>query len=198
VTKHLVWVALAALLLAGCPESSEGGSDVDAKRLSALKGEPVLRLSVQTYAEEGFRVSGKLPLHRSKVTADLNKTKDDGDRERAAEAVKALRDSGWTVFHARCEAAAFAAAAYKLVDGVSFYAQIDGSEVQQSQNVVLQMRAPHSRESKSDLFPERPPALAAGKTCLESAGSMGEEGTSIVVDELGPDPDGPAKPAGHR
>jgi len=194
-----MWLALAGLLLAGCPGRDEPSSGVDVARLETLKREPVLKLAVgQPYAEAGFHVSDKLPAHRGKVTADLNKPADPGrDRDRAVEAVEALRDSGWTVFHARCDHDGFLAAAYKVVDGVSFYAQIDGSDVPEK-NVVLQMRAPQSGESTSDLFPERPAAVAAGKTCLETDSSLGEEGTPIVLDELAPDPDGPAKPAGHR
>lgn len=197
-----MWLALAGLLPAGCPGAGQQSSDVDTVdtvRLETLKREPVLKLAVgQPYAEAGFHVSDKLPAHRGKVTADLNKPADPGkDRDRAVEALKALRDSAWTVFYARCDHDGFTASAYRVVDGVSFYAQIDGSDVQ-GKNVVLQMRAPQSRESTSDLFPERPPAVAAGKTCLEADSSLGEDGTPIVLDELASDPDGPAKPQGHR
>jgi hypothetical protein len=199
-TKRLIGIALACLLLAGCPGAGENGSNVDAGRLEVLKREPVLKLAVgKTYSEVGFRVSDKLPLHRSKVTADLTKPADAGqDQRRTVEAVKVLRDSGWTVYHVRCDPNEFMVAAYKIVDGVSYYAQINGSDVQDGQNAAMQLLAPHSRESTSDLFPERPPALPAGKTCLESNATETGAGPSILVDEQGPDPNGPAKPSGHR
>ena len=198
-TKHLVWVVLAGLL-AGCPGTRpKSPSDVDLERLSMISREPVFDLAVgEPYIIVDVRDSYKPPLHRGTVGADLNRLADANDRDRTVEAMGALRDNGWTFFHTRCERDFFTASAYKVVDGVSFYAQIDGSEVQDASNVVLRMRAPNSREPNQDLFPERPAELGVGETCLETDRTAASEGTAIMVDELAPDPGGAAKPAGHR
>jgi len=196
--QWLAWVVVAGLL-AGCPGTADPKppSDVDAERVAMLSREPVFDLAVgEPYVEVGFRDADK--LHRGKVTADLNRVTDANDRDRTVEAMGALRDNGWTFFHTRCERDFFTASAYKSVDGVSFYAQIDGSEVQDGSNVVLRMRAPNSREPQQDLFAERPAALGVGETCLETDRTGASEGTAIILDEVGPDPDGAPKPAGHR
>lgn len=196
--SRLSILALAALLLSGCP-GAPSPSKVDEQRLAVLKAEPVLKLAVgQPYTETGFWVSDKLPVHRSKVAAELKQAAGAGqNRERAIEALGALRDSGWTVFYAQCGKGFFLASGYKLVDGVSYFAQVNGGETP-DETVVLQLRAPNSRESTSDLFPERPVPLATGRTCLETGASPGAEGTQIELDDLGPDPRDPEKPTGHR
>lgn len=198
-TGRLACLAVLAFVLAGCP-GGDGDSDVDKDRLAAMRAEPVLKLAVgEPYAEAGFAVSGKLEAHRSKVTADLTEPAEaSAARDRAVQAINELRGSGWTVFHTRCSTATFTAAAYKVADRVSYYAQIDGVELEAKVSVALQMRAPHSSESTSDLFSDRPPAVPPGRTCLETADTASTEGTPIVLDELAPRPDGPAKADGHR
>lgn len=167
--------------------------------MATLIGEPVFELAVgEPYVVAGAPGPDKPPLHRGTVTADLNRLSDANDRDRTVEAMGAMRDNGWMFFYTRCERDFFTAGAYKIVDGVSFYAQIDGSEVQDGSNVVLRMRAPNSTEPSQDLFPERPAELGVGQTCLETDGTAASEGTAIVVDEWAPDPEGAAKPAGHR
>lgn len=173
---------------------------MDSKRLAAMRSEPVLKLAIgEPYGEAGFYVSDKRPAHRGKVSADLAEPGAlAAARDRAVQAIVGLRGTGWTVFHTRCATNTFTAAAYKVVDKVSYFAQIEGVELEAKVSVVLQMRAPQSRESISDHFADRPPAVPAGQTCLETRQTADTNGTPIVLDELAPQPGGPAKADGHR
>ncbi len=193
-------IALALLLLAACTEPPGTSSNADRDRLAVMQSEALLkRAAKEPYAEAGFRVSEKLQPHRSKIIATLaSPVEVEVARKEGAEAVSVLHDTGWTVFHVRCDGLSFVANAYKVVSGVSYYAEVDGAIQEVKVSVVLQMRAPYSKEPTSDLFADRPPALTDGKSCLETHTTGVSDGTPIVLDELGPDPDGAPKPNGHR
>lgn len=175
----------ATLLLAGCP--SGGSSNADKDRLAFMQREPVLKLAIrEPYAEVGFKISDKVPLHRSHIVAALaDPVEPDVARKHGMQAVDSLRNSGWTVFYARCEEATFTAGAYKIAGDVSYHAQLTGAAKDGATAVVLQLRAPHSQEPTSDLFPNRPAGLAT--TCLETGGE-GTGGTLAEISDLGPGP----------
>jgi hypothetical protein len=83
---------------------------------------------------------------------------------------------------------------YKTVEGVSFFAQVDGYGdilAPTRASVWLILRAPYSGETSTDLFPERPKALDRGAGCIESATPPTEftvSGPKIAMSEHGPDP----------
>jgi hypothetical protein len=197
-------LASTSLTLAGCTFDGDGKpSGADQDRLAVMQREPLLKQATRPpSAQAGFRVSDTLPVHRSKILANLvDATEADpahAMRTRGTQALTALREGGWTVFHARCEQASFHANAYKIVEKVSYYAELTGKTEQTNVSIFVQLRAPQAAESTSDFFADRPPALPTGRTCLETGAVTGSDGTQIVLDELGPDPKGSPKPAGHR
>jgi hypothetical protein len=222
--------ALAVLALAtGCPGPASEPTSVDEKRLAVAKSEPLLARDKQPSARAGFQTSKKVPAHRGSVDANLiDETAADPDataRARSAEFVQQLRAAGWTVYLTACippraqgspapdkddvppvqyaDGWAFVAHAYKVVDGVSYFAAIDGhgSAGNKRVRVNLRLLVPQSTEPKADLFPDRPPPVAATTSCLDTAAPPAQrivDGQAIEVDSDGPHPDGTPKPNGHR
>lgn len=205
----MVGVAI-VLTLSGCPGPG-GTANADERRLAVMRAEPLLKQATrEPLAVAGFRVSDKLPVRRGQIQANLV---DEGDadppasaRKHTAQAAAALRDNGWTMYYATCgpqdDRWAFQVNGYKVIDGVSYYAEVNGTGVKQSKvSVFLLLRAPNSRESTSDLFADRPPALQTGRSCVETVQlpqRVTADGVPIVLDEHGPEPDGTPKPPGHR
>ncbi|TDD25501.1 hypothetical protein [Nonomuraea diastatica] len=109
----------------------------------------------------------------------------DEARRWAAKGMRKLRDGGWTVYATVClpprksgdpdppaegawDAWSFAAHAYKVVEGVSYFAIAQGlGQVSGDVEMTIEMRAPSSHEPVTDLFPDRPPPLPAGTSCVE-------------------------------
>ncbi len=131
--------------------------------------------------------------------------------ERTAEALARMRGTGWTVMSTACEAPErdritasalpspepgqldadpgsdeweWSATAYIHVDNVSYWAQLSGAAVREGRGSVgIMVRAPNV-DDPPDLFPDRPPGLPAGSTCIEQPGVPPvnvEQGTRVEV-----------------
>lgn len=203
---------LACLAIAGCDDAG-GGNAADSQRLRVMQSVPLLQKSIGTpVAVAGF-TEGSLPPRRGRVQAKLfaqNANDAPGTaQQQTRDAMTALRSDGWTVYFAACrpplkpgdpappkdlvgpfpseEWWAFGAHAYKAMDGVSYFAAVNGNgRLKGSVSVDLDLRAPNSREATSDLFTDRPPALAAGSSCLEASGlpaKAAEAGPAVELDE---------------
>lgn len=215
----------ALLLLAGCPAVPQKTSlDVDGQRMAVMRDEPLVGRDRDPSINPGFIVSDKLPAHRGMISADLFEEEaqnaNEVARKQTSDAMIALRENKWVIYLAAClppgkapanfgdvvgfqyeDGWAFAAYAYKIVDGVSYSAELVGSGRGSKAKLTLRLLAPHSSEPKADLFPDRPPSVEAGKSCIEASSPPEARvvtGTSTLMDETGPHPAGTAKPTGRR
>jgi hypothetical protein len=180
------------LVFAGCQAES---ASADQERLRVMQAEPVLKNAIgDPIAVAGF-AEGSLPARRGYIQATVfDQNTPNGPataQQQTGAAMQALRSSGWTVYFAACEPPlkpgdpapprdlvgpfpseewwAFGAHAYKIKDGVSYYAAVNGNgRLNGSAKVSLDLRAPNSREATSDLFADRPAAIAAGTSCIEA------------------------------
>jgi hypothetical protein len=210
-------------LLAGCTSPDE---DANERRLALLRDEPLVARDKDAATSPGFVVSDLLPAHRPMIMASLFEEKAQNPsevaRKQTSDAVVSLREGKWVVYLIACLAPGnappnpddvvgwqyedgwgYAAYAYKIVDGVSYSAEVTGSGRGGIARVELRLLAPHSSEPKADLFPDRPPAVEAGvgKNCLEALMPPGERtviGTRTLMDTTGPHPAGNPKPTGRR
>ncbi|TMR12402.1 hypothetical protein ETD86_32655 [Nonomuraea turkmeniaca] len=205
-------LASTCLLLSGCFASS-ATTQADHERLEVMLSQPFVREAIKKpAARAAFQKSDKLPATRGVVTAVLADqpaaAPADDARQWAVKGMRKLRDSGWTVYATVClpprksddpnppqdgawDTWSFAAHAYKIVDGVSYFAIAEGlGQLSGSVELSIEMRAPSSHEPVSDLLPERPPALPAGASCVE-AGSLPTKkvanGTGVIIGESGRD-----------
>ncbi|GIH06833.1 hypothetical protein Rhe02_49000 [Rhizocola hellebori] len=206
-----VMVVLAGLAVAACDEAGSG--EADQERLRVMQSEPLLSNAIGApVAVAGF-TEGSLPPRRGRVQAKLfEQNANDAPTTaqlKTLDAMKALRDNGWTVYFVACQPPlkpgdpvpprdligpfpseewwAFGAYAYKIKDGVSYYAAANGNgRLKGSAAVDLDLRAPSSKEAGSDLFADRPPALAPGASCLEANGlpaQAAKAGVALELDE---------------
>ncbi|HEX4812305.1 MAG TPA: hypothetical protein VFV66_06080 [Nonomuraea sp.] len=214
-TRRLALVPLCGVLLCGCTGTS-GTTRADADRLNVLLSQPFVKEAVgKPSIRAAFQKSDDLPATRGTATVVLADQRTaapaDDARRWAQNGMRKLRESGWTVYATVClpprrsddadapeegawDAWSFAAHAYKVVDGVSYFAVAQGlGQVSGNVELSVEMRAPSSREPASDLFPERPPALAEGANCVESAALPDKkvaDGPAVIMGESGPG-DGP-------
>lgn len=214
-----------AVLLAGCPAPARRApEDPDTRRMAVMRDEPLVARDSDPAIDRGFVISETLPAHRAMITADLLdvQAQNAGEmaRKQTSDAMIALRENQWVIYLAACLAPgnapsneddvvgfqyedgwAFTAAGYKIVDGVSYNAALTGTGRGDRAKLSLRLIAPHSTEPRADVFPDRPPALEPGKSCLESSSPPQARvvaGVSTLMDEVGPHPSGAAKRAGRR
>jgi hypothetical protein len=220
-----VLVAVAAVLF-GCP-APNASTGVDQSRLEVLQAEARAVNAAETTAVAGWQNSTRQPPVRGHVHANIADI-DTADavtvaRQETAKAIDALRANSWTIYFVVCvprrtdddvidadsvlppptfDAWTFVAYGYKIVDGVSYFVQVNGWGQPPSgkATVYLWLRAPYSKEADPDLFPDRPPATELGASCVEQAAppdGLTELGTRTIMDEKGPDAGG-TKANGHR
>ncbi|TDC07852.1 hypothetical protein E1267_12235 [Nonomuraea longispora] len=213
-TRRLLLVPI-CLLLSGCV-ASEATTRADHERLDVLLSQPFVGEAVEEPARRlAFRKADDLPATRGMVTvvlADGPAAAPAGEARRwAAKGMRKLREGGWTVYSTVClppresddpdppeegawDAWSFAAHAYRVVDGVSYFAVARGlGRLPDAVEMTIEMRAPSSREPVTDLFPERPPPLPEGKSCVETgdlpAGKV-TDGPPVIMGESADDPSG--------
>jgi hypothetical protein len=212
--------------LAGCP-APNATTRADRERLELLRDEARALNAEETLAVAGWQNSRRLPPARGHLLGRLAEvaTADAVTvaRQETAEAIGALRANGWTVYLVACvppwtddepvdedsvvpqpafDAWTFVAYGYKVVDGVSYFVEVHGSGMQPPGRAAVSLRliAPYSRETVTDLFPDRPPATEVGASCVERAtplDGLAVLGTPTVMDEKGP-VDGEPMAEGHR
>ncbi|MFI7706703.1 hypothetical protein [Nonomuraea sp. NPDC049480] len=209
-TRRLLLVPI-CVLLSGCFASS-ATTQADHEQLEVMLSQPFVREAIDKPSTRvAFQKSDRLPATRGMVTAVLADqpaaAPADDARQWAAKGMQKLRDSGWTVYATVClpprksddpnppqegawDAWSFTAHAYKVVDGVSYFAIAEGlGQLPGSIEMYIEMRAPSSREPVSDLFPERPPPLPVGASCVEAGGLPAKKvinGPAVVMGESGP------------
>ncbi|MEO3806152.1 hypothetical protein [Nonomuraea sp. B1E8] len=203
------------VLLSGCAASG-ATTRADQARLDVMLSQPFVGEAVKEPARRvAFRKSDDLPATRGTVAvvlADGPAADPAGEaRQWAAKGMRKLRDGGWTVYATVClpprkssdpdppaegawDAWSFAAHAYKVVDGVSYFALAQGlGQLPGDVEMTIEMRAPSSHEPVTDLFPDRPPALPAGRNCVESGDLPSKkrtDGPPVVMGESGRKPSG--------
>ncbi|MFN2495661.1 MAG: hypothetical protein ABR608_07120 [Pseudonocardiaceae bacterium] len=132
-----------------------------------------------------------------------------------ADALERLRGTGWTIMSASCKAPErdritasalpspepgqlgadpgldewdWSATVYTHVDGVSYWAELSGGVFRNGRGSVgILLRAPNV-DDPPDLFPDRPPGLPVGSTCIERPGVPPvniEQGIEFTVAERG-------------
>jgi len=221
-------VLVCGLLLEGCPglPGRERVTDVDRMRLQVMLDEPIIRDGERILGQRpGTLLDPDLGWDRGYAAATLfAAVPDRGDRpvspvspeeaeRRTADALGALRATGWTVLSASCEVPrrdrieastlpsaepgevgtdpaddewSWSATAYKHVDGMSYWARLAGRAVRTGlAGVSIRLRAPNV-DDPADLFTDRPPGLPAGSTCIEEPGVPPidvEQGTLVEVEE---------------
>ncbi|HZM74755.1 MAG TPA: hypothetical protein VFC19_03460 [Candidatus Limnocylindrales bacterium] len=190
VTALFAVVAVAACQTAPAPKQE----DPDARRMAVMRDEPLVARDPRA------ALSPAGPAHRLMINASLfddeAQNAEEVARKQTSDAMIAMRENRWTIYFAAClppdsddDGWAFAAYAYKIVDGVSYHATLDGSASGSRAKLTLRLIAPRFAEPRADVFPDRPPALDAGKSCIE-AGSLPEarqeSGTPAVMTETPP------------
>jgi hypothetical protein len=218
----------AALLLSACPAAPAKTSknpDPDRQRIAVMHDEPLVARDGTPSINQGFVISDKLPAHRNMISAGLldedAQNADEVARKQTSDAMMALRENKWVIYLAGCLAPgpdnsdnkddvlgfqhedgwAFAAYAYKIADGVSYSAELLGSASGKRARLSLRLLAPHSSEPRADVFPDRPPALEAGKSCIETSlppQARSVTGVPTVMDSVGPHPTGGPQLANRR
>jgi len=225
-TCLLAVLVTVAGVLAGCP-APDAGQQADDARLEVLRAEAGAADAQVTTAVAGWQESDRQAPVRGQVQATIEEL-DATDaiaeaREGAARAIVALRESDWTIYFVACvpprsgeevidedsalptpifDAWTFAAYGYKILDGVSYFARVNGvgTPPRNRAEVTLRLIAPYSGEAAADLFPDRPPATEVGASCVEQVAALdglATLGTPTVVDEHGEEPGG-TKADGHR
>ncbi|MEO3875209.1 hypothetical protein ABGB18_41035 [Nonomuraea sp. B12E4] len=217
-TRRLLLLIPMCVLVNGCLAQS-GTTQADHDQLKVMLSQPFVRAAVtKPSARVAFQKSDRLPATRGRVTVVLARQPAadpaNGARQWATTGMRQLRDSGWTVYATVClpprrsddpsppqdgawDAWSFAAHAYKIVNGVSYFAIANGlGYVSGKVDTSIEMRVPGSQEPVSDLFPDRPPPLPVGTSCVETgelltkkvangpAVIMGESGTGRVGKDL--------------
>ncbi len=206
--RPVVALVLACLLLAGCPGSSE---NADQKRLRVMQAEPLLKKAIGApVAVAGFTEAGvaRRGYVQAKLKEEAVKQAPEAAKEGTAETMKALRDNGWNIYFVACQPPlkqgdpepakdlvgpfpseqwwAFSAYGYKVAEGVSYFAALNGNGYLNGQvKIFLNLRAPNSTET-SDLFADRPAAVASGESCVETKGlpeSLAKTGAAVMVGE---------------
>jgi len=188
----------AVLLLAACAASAACSAapapkqeDPDARRVAVMRDEPLVARDPRA------AISPATPAHRLMISASLfdEQAQNAGEvaRKQTSDAMIALRENKWVIYFAAClppdsdsddDGWAYAALGYKIVDGVSYHATLDGSDSGSRAQLTLRLIAPHSTEPRADVFPDRPPALEAGKSCVEASSPpevRQESGTPTVM-----------------
>ncbi|TDD12263.1 hypothetical protein E1292_02170 [Nonomuraea deserti] len=213
-TRRLLLVPI-CVLLSGCA-ASDATTRADQAQLDVMMSQPFVSEAVKEPARRvAFRKSDDLPATRGTVTvvlAERPAAAPAGEARRwAAEGMRKLRDGGWTVYATVClppresgdpdppaegawDAWSFAAHAYKVVDGVSYFAVAQGlGQLSGDVEMTIEMRAPSSHEPVTDLFPDRPPPLPAGTSCVETGDLPAEkvtDGPPVVMGESAGQPSG--------
>jgi hypothetical protein len=204
-----VVVLVACLAAAGCDDAAS--SSTDQERLQVMMSEPLLKNSIGAPAGVAGFTEGSLPPRRGRVQAKLFEQNTNDAPATAQiktfESMKVLRYTGWTVYFVAClpplkpgdpvppkdligpfpseEWWAFGAYAYKIKDGVSYWAAVNGhGRLKGSVTVDIDLRAPSSGETSSDRFGDRPPAIAENSSCLEANGLPAQPARSGVAVEL--------------
>lgn len=178
---RIAGAVLLVTVLGGCP-GRPGESRVDQERVELLRGDPVLAGALEPPdAYPGWEindgswnrseVSAPLGLWRSPVPGGIAVAEAE---RRIAEILATVRNTGWTLLHARCASGAdgwrWAVAGYKVVAGVGIWFHLvaeiwpDGKG---SSSILL--RAPNRRDDANP-FADAPAGLAAGQSCIERPG----------------------------
>jgi hypothetical protein len=189
----------AALALACTLPSCDSTNDVDRRRADVMRDEPLFRtLDRPPYVEVGWATAGPHDWRRPNVSGTLASWQPSSDpaaaaldgSTRAARALAALRENGWTVLWATCTAPDSAAGltwravGYRIRDGVSYWFELRGEARSSGGLLGLTLVAPHHFDP-DDLFPDRPTGLAAGETCVE-ASRFGEDGHYLELEQHHP------------
>jgi hypothetical protein len=141
-----------------------------------------------------------------------------------AKSIKTLRGSGWTVYFVGCTPPGdtaqlgtvrpwpdaetdrwlFDAFAYKVVGGVSYFADVQGMATNTGNaQVYFTLLAPNEHETVTNLFTDAPPAVSATTNCVESPvepTASAHVGPILAMSTDGPQPgvSAPLAPAGYR
>ncbi|MGV9303796.1 hypothetical protein ACWDLG_10525 [Nonomuraea sp. NPDC003727] len=210
-TRRLLLVPI-CVLLSGCMAPS-ATTQTDQDRITVMRSQPFAGEAISKPSTRvAFQNSDRLRATRGQVAVVLTDQATgapaEDARQWAVKGMRKLRDSGWTVYATAClpprksddpdppqdgvwDAWSFVAYAYKIVDGVSYFATADGvGQLPGRVKMSIEMRAPSSREPASDLFPDRPPPLPVGTSCVETGGLPAKKvtnGRMVVMGESGPD-----------
>lgn len=190
--------ATVALLLAGCPQASPGDATtrVDRDRAEFLRSDPVLARPVgPLHVEVGRVLDDTRGWDRTSVGGTVHQRKladpppvpaPEEFQGRVAATLSSLREGGWLPVWSRCQVPAprepgsrlgpesdwwvWDASGYRIVDGVS-YGFVLRAEFSRPGNgsVSVRLLAPNHRDP-ANLFPDEPPALPRGGSCIEHAG----------------------------
>jgi hypothetical protein len=187
---------IGAVLVVGCTlPSLDSTNDVDRRRAEVLRNEPIFgTLDRPPAVEVGWASAGPHDWRRPNAHGVLARWQPPPDPADAAldggprvrHALDALRESGWTVLWAKCSTSnpLWLVVGYQIRDGVSYWFELRG-EVTSSEGLLgLYLVAPHHFDP-DDLFPDRPPGLAVGGTCVETAGT-GEDGHYLKLEQHHP------------
>jgi hypothetical protein len=145
-------------------------------------------------------------------------------RADTAKALATLRNSGWTVYFAGCTPPGdtaplgtvvpwpypesdrwiFDAFAYKVLDRVSYFADIEGIATDTgTAQVHFTLLAPNEHETVTNLFPDAPPPVSPTGNCVESVAeptALTHAGPILAMFDSGPPPgtSAPLAPTGLR
>jgi hypothetical protein len=145
-------------------------------------------------------------------------------RTDTARALATLRNSGWTVYFVGCTPPGdtaplgtvrpwpyaesdrwlFDAFAYKVIDQVSYFADIQGEATDSGRaQVDFTLLAPNEHETVTNLFPDAPPSVSPVANCVESAvepTTLTHAGPILAMSDTGPEPGAaaPLAPTGFR
>ena len=159
---------LTACQAAPAPAPVPEQEDLDARRMAVMRDEPLVARDPDpaippTDAAHRLRINAALLDEEAQNASEVA-------RKQTSDAMIALRENKWVIYFAACQPPgwAYAAYAYKIVDGVSYNAVLDGSGNGNRAKLVLRLLAPRSSEPGADVFADRPPALEPGKSCIEA------------------------------
>ena len=136
-----------------------------------------------------------------------------------AKSIETLRGSGWTVYFVGCTPPGdtaprgtvrpwpypepdrwlFDAFAYKVIGGVSYFADVQGMATDTgTAQVYFTLLAPNEHETVTNLFPDSPPAVSPSANCVESPvepTALTHNGPILAMFDSGPQPGTSAPPA---
>ena len=145
-------------------------------------------------------------------------------RTMTAKSIETLRGSGWTVYFVGCTPPGdtaprgtlrawpypepdrwlFDAFAYKVIGGVSYFADVQGMATDTgTAQVYFTLLAPNEHETVTDLFPDRPAAVSPSANCVESPiepTTLTHAGPILAMFDSGPQPgtSAPLAATGYR